>query len=302
MQAMGQQDTKLTQSMFMIPSFNPGAVGQSDKICAGLDLRNQMMSFPGAPKVVEAYAHMPFSFLGRTHGVGINFTNDNIALNNEIYGSLAYSYKLDIGSGILGIGASAGFTQFSVAYDKFNTGDDGITTDDIAIPGDENNHFGFDLDFGLFYSTDNLYAGYSTTHINRANIKFDSLAGNQTFVKLVNHHYLTAGYTIQLADPMFELMPSFLIQSDLKSHNINFSTLVRYNKKFWGGVSYTVGGAGSVLLGAELMNGINVGLSYDIEFSRLISYNWGSLEVSIRYCFDLSLDKSPKKYESIRFL
>jgi hypothetical protein len=63
-----------------------------------------------------------------------------------------------------------------------------------------------------------------------------------------------------------------------------------------------VGGAMSALLGIELLNGIMVGYSYDLELSPLLKYNSGSHEITVRYCFDLSLDKSPQKYESIRFL
>ena len=70
--------------------------------------------------------------------------------------------------------------------------------------------------------------------------------------------YITAGYLFQLANPMFEIIPSFLIQTDLRSNHIYLNTNLRYNKKFWGGVSYTVGGAITALAGVELLNGILV--------------------------------------------
>ena len=111
-----------------------------------------------------------------------------------------------------------------------------------------------------------------------------------------------AGYNIQLSNPMFEILPSMMIQSDARSHHIYLNTNLRYNKRFWGGVSYTVGGAMTALFGIEMMNGIQIGYSYDFELTPLMSYNSGSHEVTVRYCFDLSVDRSPQKYKSIRFL
>ncbi len=48
---LAQQDPKLTQNMFLIPVFNPGAMGQSDKICAAMAYRRQLEGFPGSPKL-----------------------------------------------------------------------------------------------------------------------------------------------------------------------------------------------------------------------------------------------------------
>jgi type IX secretion system PorP/SprF family membrane protein len=101
---------------------------------------------------------------------------------------------------------------------------------------------------------------------------------------------------------MFEIMPSLMLQSDARSNHIYVNTNLRYNKRFWGGVSYSVGGALTALFGVELMNGIKIGYSYDFELSPLMKYNSGSHEITVRYCFDLSTDKSPQKYKSIRFL
>jgi len=50
------------------------------------------------------------------------------------------------------------------------------------------------------------------------------------------------------------------------------------------------------------MDGIKKGYLYDFELLPPLSFNSGSHEVTVRYCFDLSVDKSPQKYKSIRFL
>lgn len=298
---MAQQDPKFSQNMFLIPSFNPGAIGQSDRICIAGAIRKQWVG-AYAPTVTSFTAHTPVHFLGRNHGIGLNLLSDVIAFNSDVYMNLSYSYKVDLGVGLLGIGAQLGFINKSLTPTW--VGADVIDPHgDVVIPSQGGTDFAFpDIGLGVFYSSDNLYAGISTTHLYEVSFDYEKTADSEARPSMVRHYYAVAGYTIQLPNPMFELMPSFMIQTDGRSNLIYLNTNIRYNKKFWGGVSYTVGGAATALFGIELLNGIRIGYSYDIELSPLIKYNSGSHEITIRYCFDLSLDKSPQKYESIRFL
>ena len=295
---LAQQDPKFSQNMFMAPYFNPGAVGNSDKICLGAAFRNQWTGLPDAPVTTTFTAHMPVSLFGMTHGIGLNLMNDNLAFNNDFTFSFSYAFRIDVGMGSLGIGANVGLANQSLTP-SWN-GADIITPDsDDAIPKNGGSVFGFDMGLGVYYNTDNLYVGVSTSHLNQTSFDFpEDLAE----AKLIRHYYLMAGYNIQLANPMFEIMPSLMVQTDARSNHLYLNTNLRYNKRFWGGVSYSVGGAIAALFGIELMNGIKIGYSYDFELSPLLKYNSGSHEVTVRYCFDLSVDKSPQKYKSIRFL
>jgi len=295
---LAQQDPKFSQNMFLAPFYNPGAAGSSDKICLSAAFRNQWTGLPDAPITTIFTANMPVQLLGRTHGIGISFMNDNLAFNNDFLFSATYAFRMDLGQGSLGIGANVGLANMALTPEW--NGADVITPDtDDAIPKNGGSVFGFDMGLGAFYNTDNLYVGLSTTHLNQTTFDYPEDVAES---KLIRHYYLMAGYNIQLANPMFEIMPSMMIQTDARSHLIYLNTNLRYNKRFWGGVSYSVGGALSALFGIEMMNGIKIGYSYDFELSPLMNYNSGSHEVTVRYCFDLSVDKSPQKYKSIRFL
>jgi len=295
---LAQQDPKFSQNMFLVPVYNPGAVGSADKICLLAAFRNQWSGLPDAPVTTTFTAHMPVNFLGRSHGIGLNLMNDRLAFNNDFNFSFSYAFRIDLGTGSLGIGTSLGLANQSLTP-TWN-GADIITPDsDDAIPKNGGSVFGFDMGLGLYYNTDNLYVGASTTHLNQTSFDYPEDVAE---TRLIRHYYLMAGYNIQLTNPMFEIMPSLMLQSDARSHHIYLNTNVRYNKRFWGGVSYSVGGALSALLGFELMNGIRIGYSYDFELSPLMKYSSGSHEITVRYCFDLSSDKSPQKYKSIRFL
>ena len=293
-----QQDPKFSQNMFLVPVYNPGAVGSGDRICLAAAFRNQWTGMPDAPIVTTFSAHMPLRFLGRTHGIGLTLMNDNLAFNNDFLFSATYAFRIDLGTGRLGIGTNLGVANQSLSP-EWNGADVIQPEGDQAIPQSGGSVFGFDMGLGVFYNTDDFYVGASTTHLNQTSFDYPE---EYAETKLNRHYYLMAGYNIQLANPMFEIMPSVLLQTDARSHHIYLNTNLRYNKRFWGGVSYSVGGAITALFGIELLNGIMVGYSYDFELSPLLKYNSGSHEVTVRYCFDLSIDKSPQKYESVRFL
>ena len=297
---LAQQDPKFSQNMFLVPFYNPGAMGSTDKICLAAAFRNQWTGLPDAPVTTTFNAHMPFNLFGRTHGVGVSLMNDNLAFNNDFLFSIAYAFRMELGNGNLGIGINLGVANQSLTPDW--NGTDVIEPDaDPSIPGDGGSAFGFDMGLGVYYYADNLYVGLSTTHLNETSFEFIGDTGNKE-TKLTRHYYLMAGYNIQLSNPMFEIIPSLMVQSDARSHHLYLNTNVRYNKKFWGGVSYSVSGALTAMFGIELLNGLRIGYSYDFELSPLLNYNSGSHEVTVRYCFDLSIDKSPQKYKSIRFL
>jgi type IX secretion system PorP/SprF family membrane protein len=242
---------------------------------------------------------MPFRLLGRSHGAGLNLTNDRMGFQNDFLFSGSYAYRVDLGNGKLGIGISAGMMNQSLEPEW--VAPDGMQSHegDNNIPSSGGSVFAFDMALGLFYNTDNMYVGLSSTHVNQATFTYPT-QGEE--VSLTRHYYLMAGYVIQLNNPMFEVLPNLMLQTDARVHRLYLNTNIRYNKKFWGGVTYHVGGGLGLLVGIEMLNGLRIGYSYGVELSPLMSHSTGSHEVTVRYCFDLSVDKTPSKYKSIRFL
>ncbi|MBW2689594.1 MAG: type IX secretion system membrane protein PorP/SprF [Deltaproteobacteria bacterium] len=295
---LAQQDPKFTQNMLMSPYFNPGAVGSSDKICLIAAFRNQWTGLPSAPTTTTFTAHMPFNLLGRKHGVGVNLMNDQLGFSNDFIFSASYAFRMDVGNGNLGIGVNVGMANPSIEP-EWNGADVIDPASDPAIPPGGSG-FGLDMGLGIYYNTENMYVGVSASHLY-SSVVFRG--DERDFEANYNrHYYLMAGYNLQLANPMFEILPSLMLQTDGKSSNLYLNTNVRYNKKFWGGVSYSVRSSMSILVGVDLMNGLGIGYSYDFDLTPMMGYNSGSHEITVRYCFDLSVDKSPQKYKSLRFL
>jgi type IX secretion system PorP/SprF family membrane protein len=296
---MSQQDPLTSQYMFNTLTYNPGIAGTSGMICATAINRQQWVGFDGAPKTTVFNISAPFSLFSRKHGVGIVIESDNIGFDKDINLSAAYSYIMDMGIGKLGIGINLGMVnKLLEATWKIPNGDGFTPPDqDPLIPVNKESFVAFDAGLGVYLRTDKYYGSLSVTHLNQPKIKFTK---GEPYIS--RHYYLTAGYILQLPNPSLELLPSFFGYSDGKVAQFNVTSLLRYNKKVWGGVSYRAGDALTGLVGLELYNGIRIGYSYDFPMSDIRKNTSGSHEFMVNYCFDLNLGKSPMRYKSIRFL
>jgi type IX secretion system PorP/SprF family membrane protein len=296
---LSQQDPLSSQYMFNIQTFNPGVAGVSGMICATALARQQWIGFTGAPSTTSFSVNAPVSLFHINSGVGMVVESDNIGFNKNINLSGSYSYLMEVGQGKLGIGLMLGMLDVALSPNwQIPSGESHTpASGDPLIPENKESYVAFDASIGAYYKTDKYWAGLSVTHINEPSIKFSK---GVTYIS--RHYYLTAGYTIHLPSPSFELLPSIFVFSDGKVTQATINTLVRYNKKVWGGVSYRAGDAVTGMIGVELYNGIRIGYAYDFPLSDIRKTTIGSQEFMVNYCFDLGLGKSPTRYKSIRFL
>lgn len=294
-----QQDPQFTQSMFNQMSINPGYAGSNDMICFSLLTRQQWVGFEGSPSSTVLTANTPFKLFGIPSGAGLSLMNDQVGFENNLSIALAYAYRLDLGPGKLGIGLNAGVFNKALKPEWQIPSSENHTpvAGDPLIPENDESHVSLDLGLGLYYKTDDLYVGVSTTHLNEAKLKYTK---GTPYLK--RHYYLIAGYRLPLTNPLFEITPSFLIYSDGKTSQVSINTIVLYNKKFWGGVTYRAGDAISGMIGLELFSGVRIGYAYDFTTSDIRKNSTGSHEFMVGYCFNLSLDRSPQRYKSVRFL
>ncbi|MCX6326093.1 MAG: type IX secretion system membrane protein PorP/SprF [Bacteroidia bacterium] len=296
---LSQQDPLSSHYMFNTMTYNPGVAGTSGMICATALIRHQWIGFKGAPATTVFNISAPVAPFKIKSGVGLLIESDNIGFDKDINLSAAYSYLMDLGSGKLGIGLSLGMLNKTLAATWFIPTGEGFEQPDgdPLIPTSKESFVAFDAGLGLYFKAEKYYAALSITHLNQPKIKF-----TKGLPYISRHYYLTAGYTLQLPNPSLELIPSVFAFSDGKVAQFTVTSLVKYNKKVWGGVSYRAGDALIGIVGFELYNGIRLGYAYDFTISDMAKDSRGSHEFMVNYCFDLSLGKSPMKYKSIRFL
>jgi len=288
----GQQDPVLSHYMFATQSFNPGICGVEGMINATALTRQQWVGFPGAPNIMTFNVNAPFSLFGINSGAGLKIEADKYGFNNDINLTLSYSYLASVGNGTLGTGFSAGILNKAIKPEWNDLHDP-----DTHIPEEAISFVALDISAGVFYQGTNYYIGLSATHLNQPKIK---QADDPTYVS--REYYLTAGYSIQLPNPAFEVTPSVFVVNDGAATQFICTGMIRYNKKVWGGVSYRAGDALTGFAGTELYNGLKIGYGYDFPLSEIRKGTSGSHEFMVSYSFDLGTGKSITKYKSIRFL
>jgi len=173
-------------------------------------------------------------------------------------------------------------------------------TSDPAIPvNQKENSMVFDFGTGIFYRSEAMYIGFSIAHLNQGAFKYSNTNAN---AHLIRHYFLHGGYNLSLKNPKFIMKPSFWISSDGTANQFVVSSLIEYNEKMWGGVSMRMGSALVAMLGFELFEDVKVGYAFDFETSKIRQYGGNSHEVILRYSFDISVEKLPEGYKSIRYL
>jgi type IX secretion system PorP/SprF family membrane protein len=301
--AMSQYLPQVTHFMYDDVRTNPGSAGSMDLISVNGIVRQQMVEFPGNPVSYFLNADAPFTLLGLKHGVGISLNSDQLGLNSDINFSFDYSLHLNIGDGSLGIGVNCGFIQSVIDIGQFTTNGQAPTSDPYIPVSEKPDKMAFALGAGLFYRSEEIYFGISTLNLNNPEVSTTPEAGNSASTYNLNRqYYVTSGYNMQLSNPAWELKPAVLLKSDGVVTDLDLNLMCVYNKKIWGGVTYRTGEAAIGMFGLELMEGLKLGISYDMQTSAISTKSWGGFEIMVNYSFKIGVEKAPQKYKSIRFL
>jgi len=301
LQAVAQQDPQFSQSMFTRLSYNPAYTGSHGKICATALHRQQWYGFgDGAPEISVFNFDAAISPFGIDAGVGLSLIQDKIGFSNNLGARLSLSYRFEAWDGNLAFGANGGMINYSLTpHWVIPSGTSVHSSNDPAIPQEVKNEMAPDIGFGVYYYTDAMYLGFSSTHINEPTF---TPAEGGVKPRIGRNYYLISGYNMPITDTKFELNPSLLVQSDGSLTQISLNTHLSYDEKFWGGVSVRTDKTLTGMIGAKLFNWVRVGYSYDLSISELSKYHQGSHEIMVGFCFDVKTDESPEKYKSIRFL
>lgn len=295
--ASGQQDPVFSHLFFNKVYQNPAFAGLQGEICANVINRQQWVGLEGAPQTTVFTINSPINIFGINSGIGISLMDDRLGLEKSFSGNLAYSYIHDLSTGTISIGANMGI--YNRAYEGGFTFPDASV--DPVVPNAKDQSLIFDMSLGAVYTLDNLYIGLSVSHLAQPKFKLPSTESGELSI-LKRHYFIMSGYKLSVASSPWELMPNLLVKYDGASpqFTINLNTL--YNKKLWGGVTYSTNDVFDINIGIELFNGIKIGYAYGLNLSKFINTNTGSHEVMIGYCFNFEFSKAPQKYRSVRFL
>lgn len=291
-----QYDPQFSHYMFSHITNNPGSAGYGNDIVANIIVRDQQQKFEGAPLNNNLNVSAPFKLFGKKHGAGVNIYTDQIGFQNDTYFQLSYAFKASVGNGDLGIGLAGGFFDHKLTAGENDwitiEGQDFVSVKDQAETAT-------DFSAGLFYYTDELYLGLSSQHLLEPEIK---TPGGTTNFRVARSYYLSAGYNVTLNNPAFELAPALLLSSDGTTSKVDVAARLIYNKKLYGGLGYRLGAAVFAMAGFEIMDNLIVGIAYDQGTNDFRELTTPSFEFMLNYSFSMSVEKTPKRYKSIRYL
>lgn len=299
-----QQASMLSQNMFSYSFINPAYAAINESINTTAFARQQWAGLTDsegnqiAPATYLISATVPSASLNG--GLGISLSEDKLGFFKDVSVGLKYAYKLELNKGILGIGGQISVINRNIDFSKF-----------IAIDGNDpvfsnvgNNVSSLlaDVGLGVFYDVPNRYH-LGVSLINLFENKGKSFTQESTGQPVLDRTvYMMGGFEYEIPNkPEYKLLPSVLVKSDFSSTQISLSSLLQYNNKFWGGVTYNVQTADAIaiLLGIQSKN-FKIGYAYDLPLSSINPA--GSHEIMVNYYFDINFDKRNDSYRNTRFL
>ena len=305
-----QFDPQIGQYMFMRSTYNPAAVGEGDLMRVYGSHRMQFTGIMDAPMTTNFSFSSPFVIGKTSHAAGVRFMNDRFGLfsNQSFYAE--YAYRIKLGKGYLSVGADLGFINLSFAVDSVNLKDVADLVKDHAYHNATDNAIpeasgqngvsgmGFDLGVGVYYSTPTWWAGVSYGHVTQPRLQWSDKAE----VEVRGTFYAVGGYNWRLRDKKWVLMPSAMLQTDFAGWDVNLTMLAQLNNRYRFGLGYRIAGSVNILLGMDIINGLQVGYTYELPANGLIRESYGSHELYLAYGFNVLKPKRTNRYKSVRYL
>ena len=272
--------------------------------------RMQFTGIMDAPMTTNFSFSSPFVIGKTSHAAGVRFMNDRFGLfsNQSFY--VEYAYRIKLGKGYLSVGADLGFINLSFAVDSVNLKDVADLVKDHAYHNATDNAIpeasgqngvsgmGFDLGVGVYYSTPTWWAGVSYGHVTQPRLQWSDKAE----VEVRGTFYAAGGYNWRLRDKKWVLMPSAMLQTDFAGWDVNLTMLAQLNNRYRFGLGYRIAGSVNILLGMDIINGLQVGYTYELPANGLIRESYGSHELYLAYGFNVLKPKRTNRYKSVRYL
>ena len=305
--ASAQFDPQMGQYMYMPTAYNPAASGEGDLMKVAGMHRMQFVDITNAPMSTWFSFTSPFVIGKTSHGAGVRFLNDRYGLFTTQSFYVQYAYRQKLGKGHLSVGVDLGFVNLGFKGDSVNLskmGDDYHDTNDPALPTGSKSGMKFDMSVGLYYSTPVWWVGASYSHLTQPKVDLSGgTDGEQKEVKLAGTMYIVGGYHFRLKNyKEWELTPSAMVMSDFVSWDVNLTLMCDYKDRYRWGLGYRIAGSVNILLGIDIIPGLQLGYSFELPTNKLLLESYGSPELYLAYGFDILKPKRTNKYKSVRYL
>lgn len=286
-----QQEALFTHYMYNTLAINPAYAGSRDALTITALHRTQWLDFPGAPQTQTLTLHSPI--VGNSVNLGLSLINDKIGPVNTTGISIDYSFRISLSKKRnLAFGLKTECNAYNFDLTNLNA------TNPIDNQTRQmENTISPNIGFGVYYSTEQFYVGFSIPKLLENNFLYSDYTEN-IFMEQ-RHYYLISGGLITLSNNL-KLKPTSLIKlTKAAPIEADFTSEFLYNDSYSLGVMYRTGDALGLLFGFAVTEQLNIGYSFDWSLvNKTANYNDGSHELILRYDFR---PKRKKQYNSGKY-
>lgn len=281
----GQQSAQYTLHMLSPYYWNPGAAAIDQDLSLTASVRQQWGGLPGAPMSQFGLLQIPMPQFRAAFGA--KFENDQLGAQRNSNLMLSYSFQLEMGENILGLGASAGITQYGLDGSQLRTPggsyqDILINHNDAILSAGNLSGLAPTFDLGAYFHSEKWNFGLAVRNFTAATIKLSEFNLNTT---------RTVFFNAQTSFPLgtsFLLQPSIIVRTDLTQIQTDAALIIRYNDNIFGGASFRGYNSNSIdalglIAGAKLNEKLSVAYAYDLILSPLREVSNGSHELRVYY-------------------
>ncbi len=294
-----QQTPEFTQFMDNKMYYNPAYAGVEGITRLSLLMRSKWTGYTGtfdaggAPTTQVLTMNAPIYKLNS--GFGAYIINDNLGGLNNLALQGSYAYHVAVKDAKLSFGINAGFYSQSIDFDRYRPND----RDDLLILEGKQTQFRPDMGAGVFYQAKKLYGSISVSHLLNPSFNFGS---DELRNPLEPTIYFMGGYHYDITYNL-ELTPSLLVQSDFNEYLINLGAVLKYNNKFWGGITYKYLESASLIVGINLLksNALQIGYGFDYIIHNQEAKQATSNELRLSYALPINPFGSRKIVRTPRF-
>ncbi|MBL7958543.1 MAG: type IX secretion system membrane protein PorP/SprF [Flavobacteriales bacterium] len=288
---MGQHTPLTSQYLFNGLSINPAYAGSRDVLSATFTHRQQWAGFEGAPITQVIGVHAPVK--RSAVGLGLMAYNDRIGVSNETGLLTNYAYRIRMPNRAklaLGIGAGISFHRAKwtdVALSEAN---------DPSFAADTRGAVRPNFSAGMLYQTKVWYMGISVPFLLAHRFDVNDRGYRLSDTRLDLEPMLTGGYVFTLNDDL-KLKPTSLIRYRLASgFQGDVSANLIYREKVWMGASFRSGDSVIGMVEVLPTPQWRIGYAYDLGFSRINPYHYGSHELLVQYEFGYRIRVRDPRY------
>jgi type IX secretion system PorP/SprF family membrane protein len=267
-------------------SVNPAYAGNREATNLNFFQRRQWAGIQGAPQTTSV--SIDGSYSANKIGWGFQMYDDRLGVEKASGAKMILSTHLQVSQrGTLSAGLNIGLMNYRVDLLSVQGR---YTPSDPAFYANLNKWLP-DVGLGIFYNTNNFYAGISIPNVLRSKVAAFDVMNSGIQKANSTHLYFTTGFVVNVNDDV-KVKPSTMLKAVSGAPlQADFNTNVWLKDVIGIGASYRTGDAVIGILELQANESLKVGYAYDVTISPLKYYNNGTHEILLRYEFSNNKSK-----------